>query len=377
MEDYIRQLQSEYPKIQQDNNGEYHVKSSCCKHEILIRDYQNWWTERGDFTQDDFKCAPHHVTTLSNAFQIITDGYIKPNLSKKYRMGSSYLIYFGFPDFTKKNESVYGTVSFTVPFEKLYRTVPQFHYRYTARYNVERSHIFLLSNVGDPLPKVALRAYPKVCLNNGIWWLTEDAESTGATVHFRKEYAFEYIEFAVLKQGADDSIPLSGVSGIQFHKKYKSYLGNDSPGFNQSGEYLILALALHYEGAIPDNLMRLLVEVNPANVQSVMNDLLQSFTDLIPTGEKIENPFANIGATIDQAISPVQLVCKKLGKYIANQASVRPSDITFSDSIHYLRRKNSWILSQLHQLVVHFFRLTLMQLELAILTSLAPEMAMV
>lgn len=158
----------------------------------------------------------------------------------------------------------------------LFGANPAFHCRYTTQYHQDRSHLFLLSN-GGPLPDVALRSYPVGSQNNGIWWLVNN-EDGQPTVHFRKESDFECIDFAVLKNGVDDVIPLAQIDRICGQKKHLR-LGEDRENFNCSEVHLIWSLAVFYLGHIPPAVLFKFGRIDVPSLIMTRNDLLRAFTE--------------------------------------------------------------------------------------------------
>jgi len=349
MEGFVAALRTEYPELQ-GNNGMF--SQGLEGYDILVRDFADWWKDLpnqnypGDL-QVDFTGQPFHITSLSNAFQILTTGQINPGPGQHARFGDDCsVIYFGFPDFHRHNMSTYGSVSFRMTPQALFGANPKFFYRYTMKYNQERSHLFLLSQQGATLPAVALREYPVGGDNNGIWWLVND-ENGVPTVHFRKKNDFEYIEFAVLRNGVDDVVPLADIDGIRFQRKHLT-LGNDRPDFEDSEQFLVLALGLFYLGNIPAHILGKFGTIDVESLGQAQRDLVAAFGDTIDAGLDIPNPFKDIAVTIDQIVSPVDVLCERLGMHISNQAHTDTDNVpTFSSSIHYLRQRNSWILEPL------------------------------
>eukprot|EP00981_Chlorochromonas_danica_P006483 scaffold1403_cov180-Ochromonas_danica.AAC.10 len=289
---------------------------------ILVRDSASWWEDDGS---GDFSGPPYHITSLPNAFGILISGHIRPSPGQYQRFGeNSNVIYFGFPDFNSIDFSTYGSVSFGIAPNVLFGVNPQFHYRYTVQYDYQQSHLFLLSNGGE-LPNVALQEYDVGDVDNGIWWINTDADGN-RSVHFTKSHKFEFIEFAVLRNGIDDGIPLKSIDHIRFQKKIGT-LGNDRKGFNKAEEYLILSLALYYLGDIPDHILSKFGSIDVCNLYDTRKELMEAFEEDLG-GSLLTNPFGHL-------------------EFIANKSISSSECPTFAKSIHYLRQKKSWMLKAL------------------------------
>lgn len=345
-EQFVAALNNEFRDIT-FKNGEFGPEHTWKKEDELNCNFSipafspthGWW-EKVDpthFTQEDFAGSPFHITSLENAFKIITSGGIIPGPGAHKRFGNAAsVIYVGFPDFSRNPCSVYGSVSFKMDLKALLGQNPEFYYRYTMQYQYELSHLFLVSDNKILPTDIALLEFnpPDVA------WKIEDEK-----VHFRKKDDFEFIEFAILKNNKEDVIPVDSIESIVFQKKHESSsLGSDRFKWNMSQYYLILALVLHYDGNIPPKILGKFGPITDIKaLKRCAAELLENFDDDDPVRTRclgLPNPFKGIHAFIEQTIVEV---CQRLGEYVANEAN--QEDVhNFDSAISFLKLRQPWIL---------------------------------
>lgn len=92
---------------------------------------------------------------------------------------------------------------------------------------------------------------------------------------------------------------------------------------------------------------------------SEVSSRLRAFTEDLGHLPPPASPFA---ITIDQEEPPVDVLCRLLGEYIANQAHV--DDVpTFARAIHSLRHAKSWMVEALRLRLTHIFAAGLAAVE--------------
>eukprot|EP00981_Chlorochromonas_danica_P001303 scaffold281_cov282-Ochromonas_danica.AAC.3 len=341
------------------NGSAFHNNMMECKvsiehnKDLYIRNFNCWWRDQDPICfQPDFTCSPYYITSVSDAFQILTTGYIKAGPGANNRFGTnSNVVYVGFPYFTKYDSSKYGSVSFEIDPHVLLRKNTQYYYRYSTQHRLERSHLFLVcyDDNNTPLPYVPLRKYPLPTENNGIWWAVND-DKGNPSVHFRKKDDNEFVEFAVLFKSnkSDDGISLDRVNHIRFQTKtaFPYDVDKYAPSKEASETLLVMALGLHYFGDIPNSILNKFGVINIRNLEEIRKVLLTSFEDneLVKKGINY-NLFADITFQMDN--SPFPAICRKFAVIMSKQ--IRVVDDTIPKMIHYLRRNKVWFLPLLKQ----------------------------